>query len=86
MKAIAPFLTLVLAGCATTPRTVALQEPVIVRHESIVAVPEALTRQHPVYERADETVGAYMDQADANTEALRECNADKADIRALPTD
>lgn len=77
---------ILLAGCATTPRTETVQEPITVKVPVVVAMPESLTRAHPVYVRTDATVGQYVQQADRNTLELKACNADKAEMRALPAD
>lgn len=80
-------LAVLLTGCATnTPRTETVQEAITVKVPVTVAVPEALTRAHPVYQRTDGRVREYWTQAERNTVELEACNRDKAEIRALPTD
>lgn len=86
MRIALTLLAVLLTACATTPRTETVQEAITVKVPVTVAVPESLTRAHPVYQRTDGRVREYWTQAERNTVELEACNRDKAEIRALPTD
>lgn len=73
-----------LAGCETVPVVGSVSEPVTVKVPVMVAVPDELTRETPVYQRASGKVEEYWTQAERNTLGLEACNRDKAEIRALP--
>ena len=75
---------LALAGCAE-PRPVAPVVPQIVRVEVpvYVPVPEELTKDCPIAEPESLKVEQVVLVANQRKQALKDCNADKAAIRAL---
>lgn len=81
-----PLACLMLCACPEIRRAPPVTEcptPVTLTETRYVAVPSNLTDPNPIYERANNTVGEYVTQADENTAELKKCVADKAAISTI---
>lgn len=75
-------LALLLSGCPLDPSKPDVPKVVYVQVDHYVPLDPALTKDCPIAEPVDDTVGARVEVAKLRKTALQRCNADKAAIRA----